>query len=702
MFSHDKPINKISEDILGRGKFSKELAQAIVKADSSESLVISLNGDWGSGKSSVINMVKDECVNTFKDNVKVVNFNPWYYTDRQNLILKFFEVIAKDESIFENTNKRKKIFEIISKYAANFESIPYVSYGIKPIKNISDTLRKNYENKLTIESQIKDIKEIFTNLKYKLLIIIDDIDRLVANEIRDIFQLVKLVGDIPNIVYLLSFDREVVRLALDDFHKGKGEDYLEKIVQVQFELPQLKNSKLEKYFTIKLEAIINNDDYKVNRWIDINRNGILHFIKTLRHVNRYMNTLNFDYQLVKEEVNVVDFLGITAIKVFRPELYSLIRNNKYMFLRTSSSDRYSSLRTLGDKYKEDFSRLINISNLEHYIKSLLIILFPKTYEAIGDGYYTSILQESNVYRRNQRICDEVCFDIYFDFSLPEEFISNNTMRIYLNEKDEKLFKQKLLELNKENKIFQFLDRLEDFTKEIPIEDIPKYINTLIDIGDVFNQEPETSFFYSSRFRISRITYQLLSRIENRHERFKILKNAFINAEMSLCTIIEEIASNDSEHGRFGREKQKAREENTLIEANDLDELEKIGLNLIEKWNDKDKLLETKELLDILFRWKEWGGAERINNFFKDKSNFPHNAPNLLVKLLNERSSQRSDEYEPTYHKYFDKNIKEVFDVKPIYNIVKSFSERELNGFTKEQKEAIKLFIDYYEGKTIEE
>lgn len=706
MFSPDKPINKISEDILGRDKFSKELARAIVNADSKESLVVALNGTWGSGKSSVINMVEDECINIYQNKIKVVRFNPWYYSDRSNLILKFFECICAEEKIFDNIKKRKKVFEKIGNYAANFESvssfIPYASGGVKAIKNVSEQIKKKYESRLVnIEDQQKEIRKIFSNLDYKILIIIDDIDRLTQKEIRDIFQLVKLVGDIPNIVYLLSFDREVVRLALDEFHKGKGEDYLEKIVQVQFELPQIRYVELENYFLNKIKVIfetIPKNEFEVNRWIELNRNGIRFFLKSLRHVNRYLNVLRFDYGLLKGEVNIVDFFGITAIKVFDSVLYDFIRNNKHLFLRTETPDRYSTLRVLGEKYKEDFSKLSNISSLQHYVKSILINLFPKTYEAIGEGYFRGFLAKDNTYRRKQRICSEEHFEIYFIFSLPNGFISNKEMSILMNEKNEEVFKKKLTDLNNEKKINIFLDRLADFTEEVPIEEISTYINSLIYIGDKIEDNTGKFFLFPFRLGISHIIYQLLIRIKNKNERFKILRGAFENAETSLCTIVDEIAINDTEHGRFGRTKDKEKAGNELLDEKDLDKLENIGLNLIEKCNDKNGLLEKKDLLNIIYRWKEWGGVSYVNKFLIDKSNSKKDTSILLTKLLSVSKTYKSNEYEPIYDKYFESNIKKIFNLEPIYNTVKSYSGKDIDNFTDEQKEAIELFIGYYEGE----
>jgi predicted KAP-like P-loop ATPase len=712
MFSSDKPINKISEDILGRSNFSKELAKAIVNADSKESLIVALNGTWGSGKSSVINMVEDECKNIYQNKIKVVRFNPWYYSDRSNLILKYFECICAEEKIFDNIKKRKKVFEKIGNYAANFESvssfIPYASGGVKAIKNASEQIKKKYESKLVnIEEQQKEIRKIFSTLEYKILIIIDDIDRLTQKEIRDIFQLVKLVADIPNMVYLLSFDREVVRSALDEFHKGKGEDYLEKIVQVQFELPQLSQKEYDKYLFKKIDEIIKDipqSDFEQDRWIKIYNKSFKHLFRTLRHVNRYINTLSFDFHLVKNEVNIVDLLGITAVKVFNPWLYDTIRNNINMFLNVSTkSSGFDEIFLNKDdnKYKNEFLLLIDDSKLDKATKNLLVVLFPKTRKAIGDGFYSSVDESAS--RRKQRISNEDCFEIYFMFKIPQGFITNNEMKIVMDDKDENSFKIKLNTLNKENKISDFLNRLEDFTNEIPLNEIQKFINTFMSIGDSFVDKNEggffTGYFFQNSFKILRITFQLLIRIESKKERFEILKKAFKQDNISLGTVVTEITSNDSQHKRFGRNDQNVSEEKILLDEKDLDELELIGKSLIEKSSKNGELLYNKEFLSILYRWEEWGGEKELKEFIKNNCISIDKISILLLKFISRVSVQDGDGHETSHHytMQFD-SVKKFIDVDLVYSKLKDFNEKEYEEYLYEQKEAIRLFKVNYEGK----
>ena len=97
MFNSDKPITKIEDDVLNRGNFSKQLAHAILAYTKTDNFVISLCGRWGSGKTSILNMVLDEIEKNVQPNTDdapiIVKFNPWNYSDSSQLINQFFGVM---------------------------------------------------------------------------------------------------------------------------------------------------------------------------------------------------------------------------------------------------------------------------------------------------------------------------------------------------------------------------------------------------------------------------------------------------------------------------------------------------------------------------------------------------------------------------------------------------------------------------------
>ncbi len=93
-------------------------------------------------------------------------------------------------------------------------------------------------------------------LKRRTIVLIDDIDRLSAAETRQIFQLVKLTARFPYVIYILAFDREAVSDALEQVGVDSGEEYLEKIVQVSFDIPPISEASLTSFLTAELDDLL--------------------------------------------------------------------------------------------------------------------------------------------------------------------------------------------------------------------------------------------------------------------------------------------------------------------------------------------------------------------------------------------------------------------------------------------------------------
>jgi len=96
MFDPDKPIQSQKEDILDRASFAQSLGDAILKYKEKDSIVIGLFGAWGSGKTSIVNMAlkRVQSVTNSEHKPVIVNFNPWNFSDQNQLIGQFFDQLS--------------------------------------------------------------------------------------------------------------------------------------------------------------------------------------------------------------------------------------------------------------------------------------------------------------------------------------------------------------------------------------------------------------------------------------------------------------------------------------------------------------------------------------------------------------------------------------------------------------------------------
>ena len=163
----------------------------------------------------------------------------------------------------------------------------------------------------------------------------------------------------------------------------------------------------------------------------------------------------------------------------------------------------------------------------------------------------------------------------------------------------------MLKLNEDGRIIRFLDRLEDYTRDIiPLDDIEPIITVLIDIGDLF-PEGDTGFLSTrTSMRILRLLYQLSHRFDSKEERFEVFKKAIEKANRSLYTLVHEISVQGQQHGKYGLRKQAEPEERLTVNAKQLEQLEQLACNKIIEWAKDGRLARHRELPSILFRWKE--------------------------------------------------------------------------------------------------
>jgi len=200
-FSADKPINTVQEDRFQRFNFSKRIADTITHRKSSDSIVLGLFGEWGSGKSSILNLINNE-LSKESDSILLLEFNPWMYNHEENLLLSFFKKIA--DVLGKNPITKTETFgAYLEAFGGVFKSIGFDNAKIgMALKSIDLEEFKNRINGfLTMSSK-------------KLVIIIDDIDRLDKQELSTLFKLIKLNADFTNTTYILSFDEVMVSSAI--------------------------------------------------------------------------------------------------------------------------------------------------------------------------------------------------------------------------------------------------------------------------------------------------------------------------------------------------------------------------------------------------------------------------------------------------------------------------------------------------------
>ncbi len=447
-FLADKPISEEKEDKFQRYNFSKRIAETIINRTSSDSIVIGLYGAWGEGKTSVLNFIKQE-LNPHHPSVIHFTFNPWRFTDEAALLTSFFNTLAselkksiKEENSTEEKSKKKTSWfgEKKGHLKTNTETIGEIIQEYGKVVSIfgageaAEAIGKAISN-VDIEKLKGRIERLLADNKKRIVIFIDDIDRLEKSEIHAIFRLVKLTGDFAYTTYLLSFDENMVSSAIGErFGTGDqkaGLNFLEKIIQIPLKLPLAQKAALKNYCFKLVEQSLNSSEIVLTEeegqeFVRKFTSNFLIRLTTPRLAVRYGNTLSFSLPLLKGEVNYVDLLLIEAIRVFYPELYDFIRYQPDYFIGNYDNlySQHMNNEKI-DKFKKLFEEFTKKYTPDETINARGAIneLFPNTEKAFGNSWnWSSGTPES---RYNQkRISASQYFNRYFSYTVIEGDISD--------------------------------------------------------------------------------------------------------------------------------------------------------------------------------------------------------------------------------------------------------------------------------------
>ena len=567
MYNPDKPIKSYGEDLLGRSDFAKQLAESIISLSTTDAYVVGLFGEWGSGKTSVLNLTEEVLLdisgNDKNDKVTIVRFNPWGYTDSNQLVGQFFSSLASEFKYDKKDNKQEKVGAAIENYAFALEFtkyIPVVGTFLNPLQTLAEKLGKTIKDRATSRKydvllQKENVISALKNSKTKLVIIIDDLDRLPNEQIRMIFQLVNSVAHFPNIVYILAFDKKIVVRALKEIQNCDGDDYLEKIIQMPFMLPQVSGSKLETILLNSLNKIlVDTTDALLDQthWNFIYRSCIHPFIHTVRDIIRLLNVVTFKYSPLKNEINCVDFIGLTALEVFAPQLYDWIKINKEVL--TSKPDNNNNSISSREESKVEWIKTFKdlfADSAEIYLQAV-IDLFPIRSASID------YLNENISYMDLRKACHighPDRFDMYFTLSLGNKLLSRKNEQHYIDAAEEEELSNYLSDTIEQEVIRDLIYDIRDIVDDVPETRIPIIVRSLSSVLKQVPDEVPSHLSYNTLAICKFTLNDFPRRIADENDRYILFSNLIEASDVPTFTeFASMISSMEYALGRMGSKK----------------------------------------------------------------------------------------------------------------------------------------------------
>lgn len=525
----------------------------------------------------------------------------------------------------------------------------------------------------------------------KIIIVIDDIDRLANSQIRDVFQLVKQVADFPNVIYLLAMDREVVRRALTDVHNIDGNEYLEKIIQVPFELPELKKSKLHNIFLNKLDQIINDFSDKVvwdtDYWSSVFRNCVEPYINTLRDVNRMINTFQFRYGMLYKEIALEDMVGMTTLEVLEPELYKWICNNKeavcggFMHGLLSHSSNKPDYRNL---YYNEFKSLGIDPDLAISCVSTMFPVFANDVSRYPYSY-----QPTLSIRSRMRIAYEERFDLYFMFDLDDIKVSRSIINASIYEFDRDVLSKIIEKINEEGNIVYFLEEIRSLVDKIPYKRLELIASVLLGLQEEFKEENSEKLFALSASDIAEYLMEdIIDRLKTEEEKYGIICSVIENVDITGLGIMTRFINRiELAYGRLaGNSEEKDKQ---IISLEHLKKLENIYAAKVRDIVNSGLILERNEFNKVFCLWKCFD-KDGVEIYLKELFKTEVNKLKFICAMATKWSSTNGSEWS-----FYPQNYSEYISQDEVYNMIQGFDKSKLNQFTDIEQIKLASFVLNY-------
>jgi len=419
----DTPISVKDQDDLGYESYAKRVAEKIAGSTVDQSFAIGINGKWGVGKTSFLNLIKFHLLN--KDIISI-NFNPWSLNSEDKIANEFFDVVLNEVKYLEYD-----LYKVIRRYTDEYLNTSEDG-RLDKIVSLFD-----FSNN-SVSSLHEEINKLLRVNNKKLVIYIDDLDRLQSSEIVDILRLIRVTANFHNSFFVVAYDREYLTNAISKFTAFKNPRYVEKIFQLELSLPYSDNISLTASLSRNLKEIFPEDIHK-----EIEDEILFHgkikesylntWIENMRDVTRISNSLSINLNILIGEILFSDFLKVELLRIKFPIIYKLIAQDPEKFLildsRQYRKSKYLLRNDMTKRVYNKYSEVIEQTTIYKYldenktsfktdardnrkIANLMNVIFnDSNVSKEGGNFHLSVIYPSKYQR-------------YFMYTLPSGNLSN--------------------------------------------------------------------------------------------------------------------------------------------------------------------------------------------------------------------------------------------------------------------------------------
>jgi hypothetical protein len=672
----ENAIDSSDKDLLDITLFANGVETTLLQCSPKETFVISLIGKWGSGKTSIINIIKEKINKS--DSAVMEIFNPWQYDDKYSLFKGFYNYLFK--ALGEN-------FGYVN-YKEIFSRYQNIIFGIVK-KGFDISLENTFEkiNAKDIEEIKKSINDYILLNNKKIIVVIDDIDRLDKEQVLLIFKIVKTMFNFNNVIYVLCYDEVRINKVFEK-ELNIDSNYLDKIIQNKIIVPKTDNYILKNIGIKSISNVLENyninvaDKKRLSEVLDI----IFKSFVDLREVIRFINSISVSIKSVEIiNIDVIDLIALEYIKYVNLELYYNIANNSYIFVSDdveyASDYDYLLPETYNNLVKEKYSNLFKENDV--YI-NLLSKVFPYVQKYKDkQEFRNSHLIYFGKEERKAGILEKRCFNgryfrVYFSvrqnfFTQLNQLFTNFITNVNNGKTLKDEFDNLILSVNSDdhNVLFELIDmRMSEIDDQ---EEIFYYL-----LSSINRYENGAKFLgLNSRDRIQIV---LASIIKNNKEKSNQYIDDILKEDLILLDKVLYWVKPDK-YGD-GKEYEATYNYGKSILISKLEEIIKMKYKIFDKSN------YTKHYCWLFYRNFEEKDKEKAREYLTSQLNKEN-----IVRALGECVSEWVGT--GVSYEYNEENAKLLFDLAKVEKIVKKLKIEELND---DQK----LVIELYKNKNEKE
>ena len=313
----DHPITAEDEDLLGRSGKAFDLAKKIFHTDTSKAaFTLGLTAPWGAGKTSFMLAIQKHLRESYRKEIILIEFNPWMYRKAPNLTQIFFEELSR--ALAPYSSALASGFMQYVDYILSKENNTWIQLGAR-------LLPQGFKAKSTSE-QYEFLNKEIGKLGKKIIIFIDDVDRLDSEELTELFCLVRNISPFPNMSYILAYDKEYVATQLQKKFDAHTYRYMEKIVQAEYPLAKITPKQLDKI----IQDIFNsmgNEYIALKEYLDSSHLQLVHHLPSLRSIKHIHNCLLSLPNELQKKVRLFDWFIIELLRIQYPRLFEFLKEN---------------------------------------------------------------------------------------------------------------------------------------------------------------------------------------------------------------------------------------------------------------------------------------------------------------------------------------------------------------------------------------